>query len=86
MLTGIAGGAVWVLGATVGALAAGDAHAGGQRHKWLWYVVATVGYLVVVWQVGVKGKQALRGKDSKITKFFGVIATFWLGLVVVYHM
>jgi bacteriorhodopsin len=54
--------------------------------RWGWYAIACIAYLVVVFQLGFKGRAAVAGKDAKLKAFFGSIAGFTLILWTIYPM
>ncbi|KAK8214331.1 putative opsin protein [Phyllosticta capitalensis] len=56
----------------------------GTPQKWGWYAIACIAYLVLVWHLAVHGNRFASAKGSKVSKFFGAIATFTLILWTAY--
>ena len=56
----------------------------GQR--WGWYAWACIAYLVIIYQVGVNGRETAAGKDNKTKVFYASIAGFTLILWTIYPM
>ncbi|KAI1332901.1 hypothetical protein F5Y16DRAFT_394210 [Xylariaceae sp. FL0255] len=55
-----------------------------QAQGWGWYAFACLAYLNIVYQLGIKGRYAVSGKDTKTKAFFGAISIFTLLLWTVY--
>lgn len=54
--------------------------------SWGYYAIASISYLVVVYQLAFNGRAAVAGKDSKTATFFTSIAGFTLLLWTAYPM
>ena len=57
-----------------------------ESHKWGYYAIACISYLVVVYQLAVNARAVAASKDSKTATFFGAIGGFTLILWTVYPM
>jgi len=52
--------------------------------KWGWYAMACAAYLVIVWQLAIPGRRAVKSRDSATTKLFVSLATFTFVLWTMY--
>lgn len=57
-------------------------HNGGT--KWGWYAMACVAYLVIVYQLAIPGRRAVKARDSGTTKLFASLGIFTLVLWTLY--
>ena len=55
-------------------------------HKWAYYAIASIAYLVVVYQLAVNGRAVAAAKDSKTGTFFAALGGFTLVLWTLYPM
>ena len=54
--------------------------------KWGWYAIACVAYLVVIWQLVIKGRSKAMARGGKVGNFFAAIGGFTLIIWTVYPM
>lgn len=54
--------------------------------KWGYYAIACIAYIVVIYQLGINGRNVVQAKDSKTATFFVAIGSFTLILWTVYPM
>lgn len=54
--------------------------------RWLWFVIACVGYLTTIYQLGVNGSRAANDKEVQRKRFFGGIMGATLLVRVLYPM
>lgn len=54
--------------------------------RWLWFVIACVGYLTTIYQLGVNGSRAVNDKEVQRKRFFGGIMGATLLVRVLYPM
>lgn len=59
---------------------------GGDRRKWLWYTLSCISYLTLVYQIGYRGRRAAQSKNAQSRKFFSVITTYELIVLLIYPM
>lgn len=57
-----------------------------SNHKWGYYGIACIAYLVVIYQLAINGRAVAAAKDSKTGTFFAAIGGFTLVLWTVYPM
>lgn len=57
-----------------------------STHKWGYYAIASIAYLVVVYQLAINGRVVAAAKDSKTGTFFAAIGGFTLVLWTLYPM
>jgi bacteriorhodopsin len=57
-------------------------HSTGQ--KWGWYTIACLAYLVVVYQLAIPGRRAVRTKDARTSKLFAALVGYTLILWTLY--
>lgn len=55
-------------------------------HKWGYYAIAVIAYLVVIYQLAINGRAVAQAKDSKTGTFFAAIGGFTLVLWTFYPM
>ena len=72
---------VMVLGGLFAAYGAED-----TAQVWGWFAISCVGYLVVVWHVGVHGARMVQRKGVKVSKLWASLAVFSLALLAAYPM
>lgn len=57
-----------------------------SSHKWGYYAIGCIAYLVIVYQLAVNGRAVAAAKDSKTGTFFAAIGGFTLLLWTFYPM
>lgn len=55
-----------------------------SSHKWGYYAIACIAYLVVIYQLAINGRAVAQAKDSKTGTFFAAIGGFTLVLWTLY--
>jgi bacteriorhodopsin len=60
------------------------AYGHGHGQKWGYYAMACISYLVIVYQLVISGRRAVRSKDSSTAKLFASIGGFTLILWTLY--
>ncbi|KAK4247245.1 hypothetical protein C7999DRAFT_14668 [Corynascus novoguineensis] len=71
---------------TVGVLA-GLFAAFGKEHtaqKWGWFTISCLGYLFVVWHVGLHGTRAVQTKGARMSKLWASLAIYSLAILAAY--
>ena len=58
----------------------------GTAQVWGWFAISCMGYLVVVWHVGVHGAQMVQRKGVHVSRLWAALAVCSLALLVVYPM
>ncbi|KAF9895219.1 hypothetical protein FE257_000121 [Aspergillus nanangensis] len=48
-------------------------YAGHTSRRWVWFVISAIGYLTMVYHIGVHGSRAATNKDAQTRRFFGTI-------------
>ncbi|OJJ34479.1 hypothetical protein ASPWEDRAFT_42481 [Aspergillus wentii DTO 134E9] len=46
-------------------------YAGHTPARWVWFTVSALGYLTLIYQVGIHGSKAVSNKDTQTRRFFG---------------
>lgn len=62
------------------------AYGDSDGQKWGWYAWACIAFLVIVYQIGANGREAVASKDSKTKTFYASIAGFTLIVWTLYPM
>jgi bacteriorhodopsin len=59
-----------------------------SRHhrQWVWYTISCIGYLTLVYQIGVNGRRAASNKHEQTQRFFRVITGATLLVLLLYPM
>lgn len=89
LLAGLAGGNILVaIVADVIMILTGlfAALTNNNEHKWGYYAIAIIAYLVIIYQLAVNGRAVAQAKDSKTGTFFAAIGGFTLVLWTFYPM
>jgi bacteriorhodopsin len=60
------------------------AYGHSKVQKWGWYTIACIAYFVIVYQVAIGGRVAVKSKDSKTAKFFAALGLFTFVLWTLY--
>lgn len=54
--------------------------------RWAWFTVSCIGYLALVYQVGLNGARAAGGKDGQTRRFFGSLSAVALLVWILFPM
>lgn len=58
----------------------------GTAQKWGWFAIACLGYLFVVWHVGLHGTRMVQNKGSRMSKLWASLAIYTLAVWAAYAM
>ncbi|KAL2143385.1 hypothetical protein VTI28DRAFT_10499 [Corynascus sepedonium] len=59
----------------------------GKEHtaqKWGWFAISCLGYLFVVWHVGLHGTRAVQTKGARVSKLWASLAIYSLAILAAY--
>ncbi|KAL4892858.1 hypothetical protein BDV59DRAFT_202230 [Aspergillus ambiguus] len=58
--------------------------AGHTARRWVWFTISAIGYLTMVYHIGINGSRAAVNKDQQTKRFFGTISGVSLFVKVLY--